>query len=88
MSDIPDGAARNVAQMAIAWEIAKDAMGYIKSTRGGKVETDTGRVEVFTELFNQAYYALLRKKQINYCFWLIIYLKQKVIGLELCIKER
>ena len=61
MSDIPDGATTAVARVAIAWEIAKDAMKFAKSTRGGKATIDTGRVDIFTELFNQAYYALLKK---------------------------
>jgi hypothetical protein len=61
MSDIPDGANISVAQMALAWEIAKDAMKYTKHSRGGAAENDKGRVDIFVELFNRAYFSLLKE---------------------------
>ena len=63
MSDIPDGADASVARMAIAWEITKDAMRYSAKQRGGAVETDTGRVDVYLELFNKAFSGLKVKAQ-------------------------
>lgn len=52
-----------VAQMGIAWEIAKEAKGYASQTRRVAIEIDKGRVEVFTELLNLAYYRLLKQPE-------------------------
>lgn len=60
MSDIPDGADATVAKMAIAWEIAKDAMKYARDAQEEKIYNHTERVEVFTELVNQAFYSLMQ----------------------------
>ena len=63
MSDIPDGADASVARMAIAWEITKEAIKYSHDTRGGAMESDTGRIDVYLELFNKAYFGLKDKAQ-------------------------
>ncbi len=63
MSDIPDGAESTVAKMAIAWEIAKDAMKYSHDTRGEAVVKDIGRVDVWVELFNRAFFGLRQKPE-------------------------
>lgn len=63
MSDIPDGVDSTVARMAIAWEIAKDAMIYSSETRGGAVTNDTGRVDIWVELFNKAFFSLKQKPE-------------------------
>jgi hypothetical protein len=68
MSVIPDGADSTVAKMAIAWEIAKDAMGWARDAQGNQIESHTERVDVFTELFNKAFYSLMKgpdKKQLG-----------------------
>jgi hypothetical protein len=57
MADIPDGIPDfSVAQMAVAWAIAKEAVGY---AHGQKAEDPEGRTDILCDLFNRAYYALL-----------------------------
>ena len=58
MSDIPDGADTTVAKMAIAWEIAKNAMQYARDAQGKQIESHTERVDVITDLFNRAFFNL------------------------------
>jgi len=53
MSDIPDGVDFKTAQMAVAWEIAK------KSFTNPAV-SGTERAKQLIELFNQAYYGIVR----------------------------
>ena len=61
MPDIPDGLDDMGIRMAIAWEIAKAGFAYSRPKHGGRAEDPEGIVEIYTDLYNRAYFGLMKE---------------------------